>query len=860
MDFANSNNQPITTNSEEKNVRAFSLKKIFFTFGIPVLIFAVSFFISWFLSYRYFYTEYLIADDAREYLIYVDSGFGGYFWCSPRPLTYFFMGLGFAMFGHYAPALMIYACLFFAAMITSLYMASKEISNSIIISIFVAVLAIFSRLNWYFYATYFGVMENLALMCLILSILFAVRFLRNKNKISSYLLVCLFYICTAFLHERYMFAFVPAVILSLYAWNGWKKKLLFTAIPVALFGFFLIYRVFVANATPFVVTGRTSISLNLITLLSNFWHNFISMFTLHETSPWLVGILNENLDALGHFLFIITTILLLAIFVAGVVLSIYFAVKKKFSYLIIGVLLGVYCAIMLAAGSVSPTRVEPRWTYSGQASALLFVGLSIQMIADFFKQPNLFKEGINKKDWYIKLPVILSLVIGLVPFVGLSFYAQENKQQYYICDDIARTKRYEQYIHKTMIDEGKDKLTIICDDYNFYYLNLTVPQWEDVNDYEIITFDKVDTTSISTIDNYVCICHGDVIDKPLTPSFTETIFENYWMEGSSYSFYINGTISDLYLKLMQTHFKDMPNNKITIKNGNDVIVKDYEIDDNVEFFIPLNEDCINHITFTADYTYCPADHGTADTRELSFYILQFGGLGSELLIPSYDEPIFIDSWAEGKISSFYVYGTIDFLYLSLMQTHFKDMPNNKITIKNGNDVIVKDYEIDDNMEFLIPLNENCINHIYLISDYTYCPADYGEADTRKLSFFIIQLGGLGSDPLTPSLTEPLLNDYWVEGLSHTFYVNGTVDSLYLKLMQTNFIDMPNNKVTIKCGGVTVADKVEINENKEFYIPLVKDSINYITLTADYTYCPADHGATDTRKLSLFILQLGGSPN
>ena len=861
MELENSNNQPITSNSEEeKNNNTFSLKKIFFKFGIPVLVFAVSFFILWLLSYKYFYTEFLVADDARDYVHYQQVGFWNYFWLSSRPITYFLMGLGFVMFGHYAPYLMIYVCVFVAGMMAGLYITAKKISKSTIIALFVVVLALFSRLNWYFYATYFGIMESMALICMILSIYFAIDFYQKKNQLRSYIIMCALYIAAAFFHERYMFIFAPIVVLSLLAWDGWKKKLLFAAIPVALFGFFLIYRVFIANATPFVVTGRTSISLDLGTLLSNFWHNFISMFTLRETSPWLVGILNQNLDGLGHALFIITSILSFGVFVAGVILCIYFAKKKINNYLYTGALLALYCAIMLAAGSVSPSRVEPRWTFSGQIAVLLFIGMSIEMMTQYFGRPGLFNEKIKKSNWAIKMCSIFALVVYLSPFVGVSIYAQEHKQQYYISDDIDRTKRYNENIRKAMHEEGKEKLRIITDEYNFYYLSITIPQWEEVKDYEIITLDRVDTTTISASDSFVCICSGDNISRPIDPSYSDVIFENQWLEGKTYSFFANGTIDELYLKLMQTHFQGMPNNMITITNGSEVIASNYEIDANTEFYIPLKKDCVNHITFKAGYTYCPADHGATDTRNLSFYILQLGGIGSEPLTPSLTKPLFSNMWAEGISYSFHVYGTIDFLYLSLMQTHFKDMPNNKITIKNGNDVIVKDYEIDDNMEFLIPLNENCINHIYLISDYTYCPADYGEADTRKLSFFIIQLGGLGSDPLTPSLTEPLLNDYWVEGLSHTFYVNGTVDSLYLKLMQTNFIDMPNNKVTIKCGGVTIVDKVEINENKEFYIPLVKDSINYITLTADYTYCPADHGATDTRKLSLFILQLGGSPN
>lgn len=850
-------NNEIEQNNTKKYGWTF-FKPILFKYIIPAVVFIVAFLISIVLSRKYFYIEYLVADDARDYVYFKEAGFGGYIWRSPRPFTNFLMGFGFAVFGHRAPLLMIYTCLFFGVMIATLFVITRKLLNSTIISLFVVILAIFSRLNWYYFATYFGIMENLALTCMILSIYFAVQFVKSDKKILMFLLSSGFYLGSLFFHERYMFCFVPLVILSLIVWKGWKNKALFALIPIVLFGFFLIYRFFIAESTPFVVTGKTKISLDLKVLMGNFWYGFINLFTLFdEKAFWLAGVSNDTLDNFNRELFAITGFIFVAIFVVGILLGFYYFFKKKKEYLCLGIFLGLYCAIMLAAGSVSPSRVEPRWVYSAQIPFLIFIGLSIKMTFDFFGHVDVISDGHIKEKLHIKLFVIAGMAIVLFPYVQLTSHIQDTKEHYYISEDIERTKRYCDQIQKVMKEEGKDKLYAICDKDNYNYLGVTVPQWDEVIDYRIVRSDKLTAESIDFDDTFICICEGNEISRPIIPTLSEPILTNSWVEGNSRSFYVAGTIDELYIRLMKTSFGDAPNNIVSIYNWNNLIVDSYEIKDNTEFFVTLEKDKINRVTLEAKYTYCPADYGGADIRNLSMYILQLGGLGSKPITPKITEPILTNTWVDGKFYSLYVYGVIDELYLQLMKTNFAGMPNNKVTIYNNGKIIYQ-REIDVDLGLYIPLEKDIINHIIIEADYTYCPAEHGGADIRNLSLFIVQLGGISSELITPSLTEPTLTGYWMDGKSYTIFVMGTIDALYLKLMQTNFDNMPNNKVTIYNGNNLVLDKHEIDSDFEFYIPLNKDKANRITIEADYTYCPAEHGGNDTRNLSLFILQLGGS--
>lgn len=193
-----------------------------------------------------------------------------------RPFTYAILGVAFKTCGK------DYSCFFdinLAIFLLNVLLISINTSvlcrNKFIGIFFAPILFIFSRFSYYSILQVMGIMENVAMMLLLLSIFSAIFFIRTIKNYWMFIIIGLFALIIS-THERYLICLLP--ILSILISNKEKIKPRFLIVYVTLLSIILIsyfyFRLFYLNADFLTGTGGTS-----LTETFNISQIFIFIFT-----------------------------------------------------------------------------------------------------------------------------------------------------------------------------------------------------------------------------------------------------------------------------------------------------------------------------------------------------------------------------------------------------------------------------------------------------------------------------------------------------------------------------------------------------------------------------------------------------
>ena len=574
----------------------------------------------WALSHHYFPTSYLIIDDGAEYVSYTQYGFFEFFFFDHRPLTAFFMGLGFAMFGHNVTALLVYASLFFALTIVAVFVLIREVSGSYIFALAFSAMALFSRLNWYFYANYFGVMESLALGMAALALFFLVRFIRNREHPVWFILFVAFVLLASWAHERYFLLFLVSIIAALVGFAGWKRKLVFTGVALGALAVFFIDRFLIARGSFLSATG-TAIVWDIPAMFRNFFKLIVNTFTLADDVWYLSGITNQMLDGWHQFLFTATGILLLAIVIVGLVFFVLDLVKKRYLNAFVFLSVLAFYLFTAAAGSVSVSRVEPRWMFTCQVFLFALCSHSMTDCFSFFedRKQRPASPFYRRPATYISLGLSALLAVGVI---GTGFYALNNKEHYYIDDGADQALYYQHAILDFSREVGATDLLVAADEPSRITLAGLIPQW-DLEHWNLININELDQYPYGDTGTALFLVRGGAVTYVQNAS--RKIILTEWTLGF-YEKTVYGDVDTINLKIEDVRFPNRPANGVTTIINGETVLDHYSISGGFDYDLPIAKGKLNTIELIPDFTYNHAKEGTGeDIRDLGLYIISFGG-------------------------------------------------------------------------------------------------------------------------------------------------------------------------------------------------------------------------------------------
>ena len=709
-----------------------AVEKIF-AIAIPVLVFVASYFLAVILSKTYFPSSYLIVDDGREYLQYQSKGFGQFVFPNGRPITALFMAIGFAIHGISWAGLVYYIALFFGLLMVAFYFFVRSLGLGKIFSVILVGAFALSRLNWYYYASYFGVMESLALGFAFVGTIFLIRYIRGKNGIIPWLFALVFYVFAALSHERYLACILLPALIAIFIEKGWKRKIYIPVAGLAFFAFYLIYRLGISK-TPLLHNGTYHFTdgSDFLGLLSSAWSIFTNSITLNDSLWYLSGVTNADLDPFMWVVFILQAVVLSLFLALSIVLIVHAFRKKNHRDGIIFLSLWAM-ALLMVAGAAVKRRVEPRWEYSVHAFLLGIVAFScVYLKTEIFptftlknKQKPLFEKPSAK---HVTLAVPLALVLVLSAIGGA--YALNNKHHYYINDASSQADSYYRSIYQPFVASGKSNLIICSDSTNKNAITYLAFQWG--VDATITTKTDLAKQDISE-DSYVTVIDGYEV-KPIP--WAKTIqAENIWTE-KTYSFEVLADCDYYSVSFMPTSFPNKSYNGVVAKVNGKAVTAHYTLDKDVKLEIPLQRGRLNSVEIVADYIYNPSKEGTGeDIRDLGVFIYS-------LTPEDYQNASTIELkefWTE-KTYSFTVKGDIRAYEVTLFPVTFPGKDPNGVIAKVNGKAVTEHYVLTDIVIFEIPLVEGANNKVEIIADYTYNPSKEGTGDDiRDLGLYVISL-------------------------------------------------------------------------------------------------------------------------
>ena len=576
----------------------------------------------WTLSHHFFPTSYLIIDDGNEYVLFTKYNFFEYFFFDHRPVTAFFMGLGFTMFGHATTPLLVYASLFFALTIVALFILFKEASGSCLLAAIFSAAALFSRLNWYYYAGYFGIMESLALGMAALALFFMIRFIRNRGHGVWLVLSAVFTLLACWSHERYILLFAVPVIAALIGFAGWKRKLLFAGISAGIVAVFLVDRLWISRGTLMAATGA-SIVWDIASIFRNFFKLLVNTFTLYDDVWYLSGVTNAMLDDWHRFVFAATGILLLAIVLMGLVLFVLDLKKKRFANSFIFLAIGVFYGFTAAGGSVSTGRVEPRWMFTSQMFLFALCAFSIANLCSYLE---IKKKGTDASGPIYQKPrpdssFGLSLLVAL-GVIGTGVYTINNKVHYYIDDGADQALYFQHSILDHYKALGATELLVAADRQSQNSLGGLIPQW-DLEKWHLVDLDQISQYASGNPSIALYMVRGGAVTYVQNAS-RKNILTKWTL--ASFETLVYGDRETLNVQIEDVRFPNRPANGVTAIVNGEIVLTHYSIEGGFDYDLPIKKGQMNTIQLLPDFTYNPSKEGTgADIRDLGLYIVSFGG-------------------------------------------------------------------------------------------------------------------------------------------------------------------------------------------------------------------------------------------
>lgn len=141
-----------------------------------------------------------------------------------RPVAYFFMRIGFAVVGSHTEFLWLWMLLVNFGTAVSIYRVYNSVIQNELLAGLATCVYILARLGYYAYGQYFGIMEQIATLFVVLVLPEVLKAVSDSYSKRHILLALILSVLATFTHERYMSLLVLVIIATLLTELPLKKR------------------------------------------------------------------------------------------------------------------------------------------------------------------------------------------------------------------------------------------------------------------------------------------------------------------------------------------------------------------------------------------------------------------------------------------------------------------------------------------------------------------------------------------------------------------------------------------------------------------------------------------------------------
>ncbi len=266
----------------------------------------------------------------------------------------------------------------------SVYRMGRRFSGNRYVGLACGFLFQLSRMSYYQVTQFWGVMESLGLWAAIGILYCLFRWLNDssEDRVHFWMANAL-YFTVCFVHERYM-VLLPLIFLALFVKknrNRWDWLL-----PTGLFLLVQGIRYYAIGSLIPAGTGGTNVTdtFQIHDVFTMAFQQVFYLFGINTGGEWLCGVTWQN-TARWAKIFVLLSILMLAILVGAFVYRIVKDQKERKSYLVNAMFFILFIGLCIGCSSVT-IRVEVRWVYVSMTAAWLFAAYMYGVISGIYSR------------------------------------------------------------------------------------------------------------------------------------------------------------------------------------------------------------------------------------------------------------------------------------------------------------------------------------------------------------------------------------------------------------------------------------------------------------------------------------------
>ena len=481
-------------------------------------------------------------DDLRCYESFLSWDFWTFVFPNSRPASAFYLWVGFAIFGANVTGLVWYWAFWFSAVILSAFFLFYEVSKRKTLSLLLAAVLLFSRLNWYYYIVHMGVMESITLLHAIWAAFFAIRFIRTKRWYWA-LIAFAVAIMATFSHERFLGLPPIITVLAVIYLQKWPRKVIGGGIGV-LGSFSLFFFKTVILHQPFWVSGGAiETTFDIRILITHFFQIFVNCFALWGDAHWIGGMSNALLSGEGIGLMVFSIIGFSLLFLIALWGFVRIITTKNWAKFAIALLLtGIYLVLAMG-GSITQKDVETRWIFP----PLLFLLSFIAVTMTEWKLPTMKKEARQITFlWDSRLYLTSCTILMCVSSLCFNTYISNNRYRFYIDDWNASARLFKELLIDGYHTSGKEGVAVYTMTKHMEGARGILDQYG-IKDYRVFTEQDPFPAVAPFADPYSVVIN-DTMVTPLLPTYQFDLWQT-WV-GHDFNFYTFASdilLNDIYV-------------------------------------------------------------------------------------------------------------------------------------------------------------------------------------------------------------------------------------------------------------------------------------------------------------------------
>lgn len=751
----------------------------------------------------FFKIECLVGDDLNELRRSMRMNFFQYIFSTEgnriRPVSNTFVYLELVICKGNVDMIKVFNIISFSLTGFAMLFILHQITHMRVILLIASLLFIYSRFSWYSITQVLGIMENLSITLVLLITYFTYLYLKN-GKLLYYILMNVLYLLILFSHERYFIIFISLFVVILINEKNWKQKLIKSATPLLVFGFYYILKTQFLGLLFAVDTGGVSaVKIDVLKIIQQSWTSLLNISQIVISENYLAGITFEQMETgyqnISYVISIATFILMIAAFLY----SIYLLVKKKDKEYFLLILFLFITLAFYIAGVSSSFRVEMRFLFPGYCLLLCIISL-------FF-----YKILSEKKD-YIKLTSISILSVFVSCTILLTNYMNDNIYPYYyiVLGTESGNQLKEELIDKNEERLKEDKLIIFAyskEDVN--YLDLFLNQFNLKHGYEVCLLLDIETLNEKNVDGNLVFLYENGKVTEVNKLENYCVIKDEWLLGLENSFFCYSFTGILTLDFfVLENFTDI---EYSIFINGELIqtFKDFSVNQVVHYEYINEKIQDKYFTFTikSNKFYNPSDHGGTDIRDLQIYLLSFksdcfsNGILKEPLMN--DSVILLDNDK----------------YLSYLKS---------ISLFEGKNIV-------------IGLKDNLLDLVKTYKSYSFYYFNENSFTQIETKDYIKNSG-----------------NYWTTGYSTDILCYSETGKVHLSFFTPKEF-LTDITYQIKINSQTI-ETITISPNQTDYTvdyesEELKNSFFILSIVSDKVYIPSLYGGEDIRELQMFIVSL-----